>query len=101
MVFGVAVPDPRRMSTTASEYTAAPRLERPRDGRMLAGVCAGLARHLNIDPTLVRIGFIVLAVFGGAGVAAYLAALLLIPEEGHTTTLLRSLANRRLAVWGG
>ena len=49
---------------------------------MLAGVAAGIARYLDVDVTIVRIVFAVLAVMGGAGVPLYLAGWLLIPEEG-------------------
>lgn len=59
-----------------------PRLERSRDDRMLSGVCAGVARYLGVDTTLVRIVTVALAVAGGTGVLLYLAALLLMPEEG-------------------
>jgi phage shock protein C len=55
---------------------------RPTEGRMLAGVAAGIARYLNVDVTVVRIVLAVLAVVGGAGVPLYLAGWLLIPEEG-------------------
>jgi phage shock protein PspC (stress-responsive transcriptional regulator) len=58
------------------------RLERPREGRLVGGVCAGLARELGVDVTLVRIATVVLAV-AWIGVVAYIAAMLLIPEEGH------------------
>ncbi|HSL64008.1 MAG TPA: PspC domain-containing protein, partial [Gaiellaceae bacterium] len=43
------------------------------DGRALAGVCAGVARTLGVDVTLVRLVFAVLALAGGAGVVLYLA----------------------------
>jgi len=83
------------MNTTAHSHVAAPRLERPRDDRMISGVSAGIARHLNIDPTLVRLAFIVAAIAGGVGFLAYIAALLLIPEEGSDVPLLRSIASPR------
>jgi phage shock protein PspC (stress-responsive transcriptional regulator) len=57
-------------------------LVRLRDDRILGGVGSGIARHWNVDPWLPRIGFLVLAVFGGLGVLLYLAAWVLIPEEG-------------------
>lgn len=77
-------------STTAPTGVATPRLERPRDGRMVAGVAAGLARHLNIDPTLVRLGFVVGTFVGGFGVLAYVAGALLVPDEGEAEPVLRS-----------
>jgi phage shock protein PspC (stress-responsive transcriptional regulator) len=57
------------------------RLVRVREGRVLGGVCAGLGRYFNVDPIIFRIGAIVLVLVGGAGLLAYLAALLLIPAE--------------------
>ena len=67
------------MTSSADTHTAAPRLERPHEGRMVAGVAVGLARHLRVDPTLVRIAFVVATLLGGVGIAAYVAALLLVP----------------------
>jgi phage shock protein PspC (stress-responsive transcriptional regulator) len=63
------------------------RLERSRDDRMVSGVCGGIARYLGVDVTLVRIVAVGLAVAGGAGVVIYLAALLLMPEEGAAAPL--------------
>jgi phage shock protein PspC (stress-responsive transcriptional regulator) len=57
-------------------------LSRPSRDRMLAGVAAGIARYLDVDVTVVRILFAVLAVFGGAALPIYLAGWLLIPEDG-------------------
>src|SRR3954447_19044048 len=87
--------------SASTPISSAPRLERPREGRMIAGVSAGIARHLNVDPTLVRLGFIVAAVAGGFGFAAYLAAFLLIPEEGAEEPLLRHVATRRVPMIAG
>ena len=63
--------------------SAAPprRLTRSNDDRMIAGVCGGIARHLGVDPTLVRLAAVVLAVLGGSGVVAYLLAWLVIPDD--------------------
>ena len=70
------------MNETTQELPQEPRrLLRARDGRMVGGVCAGLGRYFNTDPVFFRIGAIVLALIGGAGVLLYLAALLLIPSD--------------------
>jgi phage shock protein PspC (stress-responsive transcriptional regulator) len=58
---------------------------------MLAGVAAGVARSLGIDPVLVRVAFVVLAVAGGAGVPLYLAGWLLIPDEESGQSLAAQL----------
>jgi phage shock protein C len=61
-------------------------LVRKRDGRMVAGVCAGLADYLGSDVTLIRVIVAALAVFtGGAGILAYLVAWAIIPEEDRRT----------------
>ena len=49
------------------------RFERDPDAGVLAGVCAGIARTLGVDPTLVRLIFALLALAGGAGILLYLA----------------------------
>jgi phage shock protein C len=68
---------------------------RSRDGRMLAGVCAGIAAYLGADVTLVRVIAAVLALItGGAGVLAYLVAWALIPEEGEKTSIVENLASK-------
>ena len=43
------------------------RLTRVEEGKMLCGVCAGIGKYFNIDPTLVRLGFVILSCFGGSG----------------------------------
>ena len=57
------------------------KLSRPRDGRMIAGVCAGVGRHFQIDATLVRVIWVVGTCLGGAGIVAYLICWIVIPEE--------------------
>ncbi len=55
------------------------RLTRSTDDRLLAGVAAGAAEFLGVDVTLVRLGFVLLALFGGSGFVLYLAMWLLVP----------------------
>jgi phage shock protein PspC (stress-responsive transcriptional regulator) len=57
--------------------------------RKLAGVAGGLGRHLNIDPTIVRVLLVVLIFFGGAGLILYGAAWLLVPEDDGSPAMLR------------
>jgi phage shock protein PspC (stress-responsive transcriptional regulator) len=57
------------------------RLLRATKERMLWGVAGGLAEYLRIDPTLVRLGFVVAAFFGGFGVLAYLVMAVVVPEN--------------------
>jgi phage shock protein C len=58
-----------------------PKLYRSRTNRQVAGVCAGLARHFNVDVTLIRVLFVLLAIFGGAGIVVYLAMWIIVPME--------------------
>jgi phage shock protein PspC (stress-responsive transcriptional regulator) len=60
---------------------------------MVAGVCAGIADYLGVDVTIVRVAFAVFTFLGGAGIPAYLACLLLIPEEGHDQSIVGDLLN--------
>jgi signal transduction histidine kinase len=62
---------------------AAPRLERRADGRVVAGVCRGLAEHLGLDLVVVRVAFAVLVAVG-VGLIAYVALWLLVPLRTDT-----------------
>jgi phage shock protein PspC (stress-responsive transcriptional regulator) len=66
-------------------------LRRTFGDRMVGGVAAGLARYLGVDPTIVRVGFVVLTLIGGAGIPLYLAGLLLIPDEGSDQSIASSI----------
>ena len=56
------------------------RLYKSRDNRMVAGVCGGVADYFSIDPTLVRLGWILFCALGGSGILAYIIAAIVIPE---------------------
>jgi phage shock protein PspC (stress-responsive transcriptional regulator) len=56
-------------------------LVRARRGRVIAGVCAGIARRLNTSPTLVRVGFVVSVVLPGPQFLLYLALWIFMPKE--------------------
>jgi len=77
-------------SSSATSHAQRP-LRRPCHGRMITGVAAGIGDYLGIDPLLVRIGFAVLVVLGGAGIPLYLAGLLLIPDEGSDQSIAAAL----------
>ena len=66
-------------------------LRRPVQDSVVAGVAAGLAGYLGVDVMIIRLAFVVLTVFGGAGIPLYLAGLLLIPEEGSDQSTASSL----------
>ena len=56
------------------------RLTLSRTDKMIGGVCGGIANYFNVDPTLVRVIAVVLALFGGGGIIAYLLAWLIMPK---------------------
>lgn len=64
---------------------------------MLAGVASGLADYLDVDPLMVRIGFVALALLGGLAVPLYLAGWMLIPEEGADVSVAEELLAREWA----
>jgi len=75
---------PTAEQPTTTQATAEPRrLFRSRDERVIAGVCGGLARYLNVDPVIVRVAAVALVFAGGAGLLLYAAAFLLVPNEGE------------------
>nr|EGQ40787.1 MAG: putative stress-responsive transcriptional regulator [Candidatus Nanosalinarum sp. J07AB56] len=59
------------------------RITRSKSDRILGGVCGGLGEHFDIDPTLIRLGFVAALLFGGSGPILYLIAWLIIPTEGE------------------
>ena len=71
------------------------RLRRSVTDRKIAGVAGGLGRHLNIDPTVLRVLFVVLVFFGGAGLLIYAAAWLLVPEEGTDHSVVQTSPSTR------
>lgn len=69
-------------------------IRRVHEGGMLTGTAAGLAEYLDIDPTIVRVGFVALTLLGGLGAPLYLASWLLIPEEGTNVSIADDLLER-------
>ena len=57
------------------------RLYKSRDNRMVDGVCGGIAEYCGIDPTLVRLGWVVFCAMGGSGFLAYIIAAIIIPSH--------------------
>lgn len=57
------------------------RLYRSRMSKMVGGVCGGLSDYFQIDPSIMRIGWVVFTMLGGAGLLAYIICWLVIPEE--------------------
>ena len=57
------------------------KLYRNTENKMLAGVCPGIADYFDIDPTLVRLGWVLFSLLGGSGLLAYIIAAIIIPER--------------------
>ncbi len=71
------------------------RLLRSRDDRYIGGVAAGVADYFSIDPTLVRVAFVLSLAFGGIGLIAYVVLLALMPVEGPPGEPLPPISDRR------
>jgi phage shock protein PspC (stress-responsive transcriptional regulator) len=81
-----------------NEANGKKRLIRTREGRLLAGVCSGIGEYAGIDPTVIRLIFVALTlVTAGVFVLVYLAAWIVIPEEGEGT----SIAENQIKKTGG
>ncbi|MBA3268047.1 MAG: PspC domain-containing protein [Acidimicrobiia bacterium] len=79
----------------AENRDSPPRLTRARDGTIVAGVCAGLARSLGLDPMVVRVAVVALTIAGGTGAVAYLAAWLFLPQEGQRHSVAQAVVHNR------
>ncbi|MBE0690960.1 MAG: PspC domain-containing protein [Anaerolineae bacterium] len=61
------------------------RLVRSKTNRQISGVCAGLAQYFELDPTVVRLIFVVATLLGGPGLVIYIVLAIVMPEEGNET----------------
>ncbi len=83
--------------------TSPNRLFRGRNDRMIAGVAGGLGQYFNVDPVLVRLGFVLLGLGTGIGVVAYIVMAIIVPErpvgeeEPTITSSIGSLRGRETA----
>jgi len=57
------------------------KLYRSRGNRTICGVCGGIGEYFGIDPTLIRLGWVLFALLGGSGILAYFIAAIIIPDE--------------------
>ena len=75
------------------------KLYRSTDDRWLAGVCGGLGKYFNVDPTLVRVIFVVLALIGLGGVILYLLLWVIIPPEptGEEQAMIDEVVEQEIA----
>ncbi|MGD0556063.1 MAG: PspC domain-containing protein [Streptosporangiaceae bacterium] len=70
------------------------KLVRRREGRLVAGVCAGLASYFGLDVNLVRLLFGVFTIFYGLGVLVYVIAWAVVPEEGESDSIVEAFINK-------
>src|SRR2546430_17711245 len=90
------------MSSVEREPESSPRrLVRTRRGRLVGGVCSGMGAHFGVDPILLRIALVGLAIFAGVGIWLYLAILLLVPEEGASRAPIRLRRSSLPSILGG
>lgn len=59
------------------------KLYRSRVNRTLCGVCGGIGEYINLDPTVVRLLWVVFGFLGGSGIFAYIIAAIIIPDQGY------------------
>lgn len=59
------------------------RLYRIEEGKMIAGVCGGIAEYFDLDPTVVRLGWVLFSAVAGGGIIAYIIAALIIPVKSQ------------------
>ena len=57
------------------------KLFRSMDNRMVCGVCGGIGEYFGVDPTLIRLVWVLASIFGGSGLLVYIIAAVIIPEE--------------------
>ena len=57
------------------------RLYKIEDGKMIDGVCGGVAEYFNLDPCLVRIGWVIFSFAAGCGILAYIVAAIILPRK--------------------
>ena len=82
------------MSTSETQSASIKELHRSRSERILAGVAGGLGRYFDISATFFRIGFAILTLVGGAGILLYVAAWLVIPDEGESDSIVSEALRR-------
>jgi phage shock protein C len=87
-------------NTAASTPAPAPRLYRSATEKVIGGVCGGLAAYFKIDPTIVRLAFVVFALAGGASILLYILLWIAVPlGDGTATSIVsRPLNNEAIAV---
>lgn len=84
---------PPNVEETVKDFWAT-RPRRPREGRKIAGVAAGIGNRYGVDPVIVRVALVIAAIYGGAGLFLYLIGWLLLPEEQDEASPFESVINK-------
>ena len=77
------------------------RLYRSRTDRMVWGVCGGLAKYFGIDPTIIRIIFVLLVFANGSGILAYIVLAIVVPLESSKVTTPKEVVQENVAEMKG
>ena len=59
------------------------RLYKSNNSKMIDGVCGGIAEYFDLDPTIVRLGWVLFCALGGSGIIAYIIAVIIIPRKAQ------------------
>ncbi|GAA4197126.1 hypothetical protein GCM10022252_45620 [Streptosporangium oxazolinicum] len=77
-----------------NDFTGVKKLQRTRDGRIIAGVASGIGRYIGVDPNIIRAALAVATFFGGLGVAVYAIGWVLLPDEHKDRSVLQDVIDK-------
>jgi len=93
---GLYGPRPTGHDRSMNGFNGHKQLIRPREGRLIAGVCAGIGDYFGIDANVIRIVFAALTIFSvGVGALVYLVAWAVLPEEGEKGSIVENYLNKK------
>ena len=93
---GLYGPRPTGHDRSMSGFNGHKQLTRPREGRLIAGVCAGIGDYFGIDANVIRIVFAAVTIFSvGVGALVYLVAWAVLPEEGEKSSIVENYLNKK------
>ncbi|MFF5109835.1 PspC domain-containing protein [Streptosporangium sp. NPDC000509] len=77
-----------------NDFTGVKKLQRTKDGRIIAGVASGLGRYIGVDPNIIRAALAIATFFGGLGIAVYAIGWVLLPDERKDRSLLQDVIDK-------
>ncbi|WP_436764358.1 PspC domain-containing protein [Streptosporangium sp. V21-05] len=77
-----------------NDFAGVKKLQRTRDGRIIAGVASGLGRYVGVDPNIIRAALAIATFFGGLGVAVYAIGWVLLPDENKDRSVLQDVIDK-------